>query len=331
MEKRFETEAQRLKALEDAIGDVEKQVWVQSLTSSLIGAMDIGAEIKGRFAKWEPLWRKSMEESIQRLGIRVIEQKGADLRPVLDDYFAGRGAFRAKRDRRDFPDAFILQALRGLAFDAILLTADDQLAKVANSEGRATAVSLDAVLKLEALKELHANVEFAIWWEGHHLAVIDALRQQHEDRLRAIVHKLVPGTLEGSEVRNGDIPDDNNEAMVVTASEPSDIEFDWSTAESLGEGLLSIPTQFESEIELAFSVYRGESFNVPSWVHVSFGNFEEGHYFDADGTRVAHFVGRIVMSFSPQEGAKDLDISGIVIDDGIDCELQGVELDDWTD
>jgi hypothetical protein len=72
----------------------------------------------------------------------------------------------------------------------------------------------------------------------------------------------------------------------------------WDEAESLGEGLISVPISFEAEVELDFYVFRSEAFDVPDWVNVSMGDFEEDHYFEASGSRRARFNARLVLGFT---------------------------------
>lgn len=52
-----------------------------------------------------------------------------------------------------------------------------------------------------------------------------------------------------------------------------------------------------TSIYMTFYVYRSDAFDLPEWVSVSGGDYEEDHYFEADGTREARYSARLVVGF----------------------------------
>ena len=95
------------------------------------------------------------------------------------------------------------------------------------------------------------------------------------------------------------IPEDNSTATISYAYDFTNIIIDWDNAQSIGEGVLSVGITFESFLEVWFYVYRGDAFDVPSWVEVSLGDFEDDHYFDASGTIHGKFNALLSIEIDP--------------------------------
>lgn len=266
------------------------------------------------------------EARLRELGIGGIQLQEDDWRRVIDLYFDGRPPFGSPKSRKDIPDALVCAgALRTFADDprAVFVCADARLRKAVEIEGGNVAESFPDLLRIEAIATLHSDAEFALWWEGHTEEIVDALRSAAAD-LNERLSGYVPNAVCNQTVRHHEIPDDNSEALVQMSDEPDEFEIQLDQAESLGEGILSIPIAFSSEVLLDFLVYRAEAFDVPDWVSVSLGDFEHDHYFDAQGYRVGRFEARAVLEFGPSvmDGEISLDDAEVSIQD---AELEDLE------
>jgi hypothetical protein len=264
---------------------------------------------------------------LRALGFSSIPFEPGDLPFAIDRYIAGHPPYATKRGRKDIPDALVLAGARRArsgTSTAVFVCADERLRKAAEAEGLTVAESLTDALKLEAINSLHSNAAFALWWESKLADVVNTVKAE-QDGLDDLLQNILVNVVAGVTVRHGDIPDDNNEAFVQSAGPFTDIEIKWDQAESLGEGLVSVPLSFETTIELDFHVYRGDAFDVPDWVSVSYGDFEDDHYFEASGTREARYTARLVLEFpeSVMESPPDLSEIEIAIEDA--------ELEDFVD
>jgi hypothetical protein len=277
-------------------------------------------EISSASEKWHA-------SRLEALGFSSIAFELGDLTFAIDRYTAGQPPYASKRVRKDIPDALVLAGARRArsgTSTAIFVCADERLRKAAETEGMTVAESLTDALKLQAISSLHSNAAFALWWEGHLSDVVSAIKDESEgldDSLQNVLVNVVAGVT----IRHSDLPEDNHEAYVRSAGDFTDIKIEWDQAESLGEGLVSVPLSFETTIDLVFYVYRGDAFDVPDWVSVSYGDFEDDHYFEASGTREARYTARLVLEFPESAMQATPDLSDIEI------AVEDAELDDFLD
>jgi len=246
---------------------------------------------------------------------------------AIDRYIAGQPPYASKRGRKDIPDALVLAGARRARNDegtAIFVCGNERLRKAAEAEGLTVAESLTDALKLKAISSLHSNAKFALWWEGHLSEVVKTIEDDQE-ALDTLLQDILVNVVAGATLCQGDIPDDSHEAFVQCAGSFTDIKIKWDQAESLGEGLMSVPMSFETTIDLDFYVYRGDAFDVPDWVSVSYGDFEDDHYFEASGTREGRYTARLVLEFpeAAMEITPDLTEMEIAVEDA--------ELDDFVE
>lgn len=264
---------------------------------------------------------------LRALGFTAIAFELGDLTFAIDRYIAGQPPYASKRGRKDIPDGLVLAGAfraRSGTKTAIFVCADERLRKAAEAEGLTVAESLPDALKLESISSLHSNAAFALWWESNLSQVVAAIKSD-ENALDALLQDSLVNVVASVTVRHGDIPDDNNEAFVQSAGPFTDIVIEWDQAESLGEGLVSVPMSFETTIELDFSVFRGDGLDVPDWVSVSYGDFEDDHYFEASGTREARYTARLVLEFPESVMKSSPDLSEIEI------AIEDAELEDFVD
>jgi hypothetical protein len=81
----------------------------------------------------------------------------------------------------------------------------------------------------------------------------------------------------------------------------------------------------ELELDLEFPVFRGDVFDVPDWVHVYPGDYEEDHSFEASGSRCASYSARLVLGFA--EEATSPNVSAEIAD----VTVEDIEFEDIID
>lgn len=249
------------------------------------------------------------KRKIMLLNLTSLAINPADLQSIIDNYFKGEPPFSSEKSRSDFPDAFVLAGVIRCYQDnpdTIFVCQDKNLSKAAINVGIQTVSSLPSLLRTDSIASLHRNTEFALKWETYYQEVAKSLIEQQES-LSEIITGHVSNIICDHLINDPSIPEDNNEASVSSANVYK-IEFDFKSAESYGEGLLSVPIEVEAELELEFYVFRSEAYEVPFWVSVSIGDFEKDHYFDAYGYQNGRFTGRLVLGFDDNIDAADIDL-----------------------
>ena len=270
------------------------------------------------------MWHR---DQLDRLQLSTIKLQPEDYQATIEGYFQGHPPFSGKKARNDLPDALILSgALRVFLGDprAVFVCNDNRLRQSAQAKGVQVAASLPELLKLDVLFSLHTNAAFALWWEEHFYTIVRALRDRSV-QIEPLIETCLTIGASGIVIRHQEIPGDNQEAYAEVVGDFTDLDFEWEAAESLGEGIVSIPMTFKSFLSLQFSVYRGDAFSMPDWVQVTHGDYEDDHYFRAHGTREAEFSGRLVLEVSERVMDKGLDL------DDADLSVQDVLIDDFAD
>ncbi len=200
---------------------------------------------------------------------------------AFDNYFKGNPPFSERKCRKDIPDALVIEGLkRVLSSDStVVFVCDDGNLRASGERlGAIVVETVPDALRHELISILHSNSDFALWWERNYLKVVIDLKSE-QDKVFKILSDIAIGLVDGSWIRHYSIPDDNHEAFVLDSGEIKVDRTLWDEAESLGEGLLSIPFVFTIALNLETSVYKGDYSEIPNWIKVSVGDFETGHYF----------------------------------------------------
>lgn len=245
------------------------------------------------------------ERLLDRLQANVHPIRPEDGAVVLDGYFAGTHPFNDVKARNDFPDAFILQALKRLSQigirEVLGITADARLGKAFSTvRGVTHYKSMKDLLASPVVQAANAVLPLAQLWtvEREH-KVIEELKTR-----TAFFQSAMQSRAENELFQNtasGSIPEDSGEATITGVGEIANLCFDWDNCDHLGPGWLGVRFSFECEADLEFKVYRADSFHVPDWVHVDFGDFEEDHYFDTSGCRTIRVEGQLTIQFTIEE------------------------------
>jgi hypothetical protein len=230
----------------------------------------------------------SHEIMADRLGTNLYNRvpiDPLDSSTVLQGYFRGDPPFKTVKSREDFPDAFIAQAaLRdaaGAPHGFFAIVADKALRSALVAGHLNAFADLDELFARDELQERMSHLSDAAAWvklesklDGEALA--DELKEWISDNRAALVEGVRP-RLQGfglTETYHLDISFVEN---IIDGPDLGEIE-------GYGAGWLSIPAEVILEVSFDFMVYRSDAFDLPSWIDVDTGDFEEDHYFHAYGT-----------------------------------------------
>jgi hypothetical protein len=200
-------------------------------------------------------------------------------------YFSGQLPSKKIKHRPDIPDAHILGALKECIekeTSILFVSADKGLRDSAGDVNEILCFdSLEALIKSPEIVPMVSKWETEEAWQ----AVQKNLPfNEIENLVRCFVQQNGGDLISWEVVRDIQIPDDNQTANITIYGEPDEIELhgpqDW------GAGILRYGATYFSESLLSFNVSRGNAFHVPDWVSVTLGDFENDHYFDAEGYAV---------------------------------------------
>lgn len=249
------------------------------------------------------LAKRKMDQFITEQRIHVAPLEGADTEEMWQRYFAGEPPFGSVKARQDIPDAFIYAAAQRIAgqmgsWKLHCVAADKRLrAALAGLASVEAYENLDGFFASDAGRALMDQSELSMQWKkgsGEILTFIAANDAPLIEAVKDAVEEQLPGYLEVE----GAIPSDNGTAAIASVQDIGDVEIDWTQQEEFAPGWVFVPFAVECELELDFEVYRSDAFDVPKWVHVSFGDFERDHYFEASGCRPARVTGQLRLQFT---------------------------------
>jgi hypothetical protein len=233
----------------------------------------------------ESLSTSFLHDYMNNNGFSIFPLNYKQAKNAWESYFVGNLPSKKPKFRSDIPDAHIVAALVDLAEkeEVILFASSDkgQRDSAAQTSKIVCFESLEALVKSPQLQPFVAKWETEQKWKSvQETLLFDEIKEHVRDFVRDNGGDLVSW----EEVSDPHIPEDNHTATITMYGEPVDIEIgepqDW------GGGILRYRATFLSECLLSFSVFRSEAFDVPDWVSVSIGDFEEDHYFDAEGYRI---------------------------------------------
>lgn len=245
------------------------------------------------------------DQLLERLKVTVHPVAPEDCAAVLDGYFAGTPPYSDVKARNDFPDAFILQALKRLAVliarPVQALAADERLGKAFSEISGVTRFpGMKELLASPAVQTANESLELAKeWTRERENDVVDGL-SGHTAFLQSTIQMLAERELFQISAY-GNIPEDNSKATVTGVRQLRNINLAWDNHENLGPGWIGVRLSFDCDADLDFMVYRADALHVPDWVHVDLGDFEENHYFEASGNRTIHVEGMLTIRFTLEE------------------------------
>lgn len=170
---------------------------------------------------------------------------------LVGAYFAGDPPFRAAKNRNDFPDALIWATI----------------SHIAEQVGELHFVSRDTGLTVPAKNAAtvihYPTIEDFLGSTFGELATLTdqrllGLLHDNVMELEARATELVPEHIQGKTVRSKYIPDDNHEATISLAYEPSELKVDTTKTENLGGGYFTFEFKGRADVTLDYAVYKAD-------------------------------------------------------------------------
>jgi hypothetical protein len=132
--------------------------------------------------------------------------------------------------------------------------------------------------------------------------------------------------IHGKTVSSDRIPDDNNEAMILSVYDPHELTFDFDDVDYYGEGELGVPFEASVECEVNYAVYKADYFMLSDekMNAMSIGERND-HYFDVDETYVVNVEGILSLSLDA-DTLKEDDIDDDEIRSTIEAATHDLEI-----
>jgi hypothetical protein len=291
-----------VKALWDAVTQVEQE---------------LAPSIDATFAAW-----------VSQTNVIIHEPDARHLSSVFNGYFDGSPPFAKPKNRNDFPDAFIFQALRDVrsTASAVYAVAADQRLRTAFDDlpGVEAYESLDEFLKTDPVQSLihSANAE-------HNLQLVRHFLGDYASQFDSIVRRELVGALADQTVRSHYILDDDHRATIVMVDDAYDIEYKNDEVDYYGEGLLRLPFEAAVEVLASYTIFKGDflSLEPDRAKAVSISECND-HYFEAEESLTIKVAGSLTLQFEPKTLEASVLDKGAVSTSfrGVDASLDEVEV-----
>jgi hypothetical protein len=179
---------------------------------------------------------------------------------VIDDYFAGKPPFKTPKNRNDFPDSYVWQAVVDLTrqFQPIHFVASD----------KAMSGAAAGIQEIVAYKKLAAFIETEECQRGLREMAEEVLTQNMRragsllrnvrDHLEWLIGVKISNALDGETITDGRIPDDNHEATIYGVDDPKIMEFAFDKIEYYGSSEIGVPFEVVTECRLSYAIYKAD-------------------------------------------------------------------------
>ena len=199
--------------------------------------------------------KSDFEEWLSELAAQVDLIHDSHGQRVLEAYFAGEAPFREKKRREDIPDAFIWQTVLDIAQhhgEVVLVSGDKAIRAACEDHEKVTGfASLDEFISSDVCQSLLREAQ-----AKHSFQRLLTLVPEIKDQMESTIRAQVVDVLHGRTVSSEEIPDDNNEGMILAVGDAKDIEIQSDEVEYYGEGLFVIPVEFSTECLISYSVFK---------------------------------------------------------------------------
>lgn len=235
----------------------------------------------------------------KELGFRRVELDDQNVGDILTDYFSGNPPFKNAKSSSDFPDAFILKQIRELCGSnggSIVAVEDKLLKKSIDHLGHCTVNSLKELLSHPRISSLHVDKKYALWWVQNFPGIVRWLGK-HEEELSALVEDVGFDSVLNSFVSHHSFPNSVLSAEILEIDRIRNVEYLWIQAESVGEGIVSVPVAFDVDCVLHMWIHAQDFGNAPKWFDIDDSVIEANGFCSATGECTLAYGARLVVKY----------------------------------
>lgn len=236
-----------------------------------------------------------------------VAEIGAEIHPVaefhgqkvVDAYFSGAVPFREKKRRDDIPDAFIWQVVLDLVqqFGQLFVISNDGAVQTA-CEAHPNITVFGTLEEFVASDICQAPLRKSRAKSNFERLISIAPEIVH--LIESIIESETAAALDGKTINSQQIPDDNNEATIVSSGDATGIEVLISDAEYFGDGLLVVPVTFLVECLVNYAIFKSDFYILPDdkAEQISVDELND-HYYDAVEDYTLSVMGFVAVDIGP--------------------------------
>jgi rRNA-processing protein FCF1 len=244
---------------------------------------------------------------------------------VVDSYFRGNPPFKKQKNREDFPDAFIWQAILDLSEnleELYVITNDNIVNDALQKQEKAIPVrNLDKFIELEvcqkAIQELELKESKESNWADNFQRIIELLEPNKLVLIDSIESELL-NKLIGNKVESFEILDDNHEASIDHVENISNLRLYIEKISYYGSSTFVLPVSVELEAQLSYFIYKANYWALDDdgkGNHMSIGDWND-HYYSVDEAYALAIEGRISITLNSEalerSGLSDEDLIEVI-------------------
>jgi len=239
----------------------------------------------------------------------IIKASEQSAQKVLIDYFTKQPPFGEGKKKYEFPDAFILNALKDWCFKnkikIIAISADKDFEKFCKNESQ-----------FQYFPSLYEFVDYVLMDQDNVVAVIHDIIKQNDK----IIQKEIESEIENLGVYLGDAEGEVifNDIMNFSILESSVVHLEGNTA--------NIVCQVDTTLS-----FDANYWDPDSWMSVKDDGVKEiiyHHRIEGEVTREFNIEVEFEIKFDPKK-SKIIEINNVVVNSGADLEYNHYEYDDY--
>jgi len=224
---------EQVQKVESAVSDIRKRLKDAKLLAILEGEIAALKMKRKVFSEEFSGWLSSLQADVHQ----IADHHG---RAVIKKYFQGIPPFRRIKERKDFPDAFVFEALTDLVKEHQVLhvvTADKQLAKAARD--------FKKVEVYETVREFVRGASLDTFL--HRTINLEAIIARIEDDADAEKEYLIEPILNELAKTPGSPMSEEYDFIITGTGSLDEFHVDGQSAEDYGDGMFIIPFSASSE------------------------------------------------------------------------------------
>jgi len=249
---------------------------------------------------------KEFEYWCAHIGAKIHQIGNHHSSNVFDSYFSGAPPFKAIKNRKDLPDAFIYESIKDVANEVNelnVIVADKKLQETCNTLDNVTTFeSLDNFVKTKSFKEVVKDTVI----EQNFDILIDELKK-HSSQVEKDASDKIFDTLAGYSFSDPIIPDDNNEATISMLDVPENAGLMWEEALYYGSGIVDIPFEFEMTTLVYYHIFKADWYIIDEEraKSISVSEYGNRHFFEAEEEFEVFVKGSIAISLDISKAETD--------------------------
>ena len=239
------------------------------------------------------------DDWLKEIGAKVYEIENHHGANIAELYFKGELPFKEKKNRNDFPDAFIWQTILDIVekVDKLnVVAADTALNKTCMPfEKISIYESLDELIKSDKCFAALRDHDFESQFDD----ILLNLKENEESILETFKELILAEYLERHTFHDPNIPDDNNEATISVINEINELNLTIDEAEYYGDGMIIIPFSCNIDVLAEYWIFKSDYYTI-SEKRIRTINIEEygnRHYYEAEENFELNVHGYVSINF----------------------------------